>query len=96
MSVFEIVKGCEGDCLILDDTRIAGPKPWGGGTVVKRFETKKEYGEVIEHETCEMRSVPTFPGTDSTFRSLECSACGMTNDENNPKFCPNCGAEVRK
>ena len=29
----ELVSGVEGPCLCLDDYRIAGPKPWGGGLV---------------------------------------------------------------
>lgn len=32
-----LVDGVEGQSLYLDDTRIAGPKPWGGGTVVKTW-----------------------------------------------------------
>jgi hypothetical protein len=37
----ETVSGPEGLCLCIGDDnggyRLAGPKPWGGGTVVKRF-----------------------------------------------------------
>ena len=29
--------GAEGQSIYLDDHRIAGPKPWGGGTVVKTW-----------------------------------------------------------
>ena len=46
MSRFEVIRGVEGCCLSLDDTRIAGPKPWGGGTVVHSWETDKEYKAV--------------------------------------------------
>ena len=46
MSVFEVIRGVEGCCLALDDTRIAGPKPWGGGTVIHAWETDKEYKAV--------------------------------------------------
>ena len=28
------MKGVEGNSFYLNDTRIAGPKPWGGGTVL--------------------------------------------------------------
>lgn len=40
---FEIVAGCEGNCLCIEDipnvgsTRLAGVKPWGGGTVTETF-----------------------------------------------------------
>jgi hypothetical protein len=46
MSTFEVIRGVEGCCLALDDTRIAGPKPWGGGTVIHAWETAKEYKAV--------------------------------------------------
>ena len=46
MSKFEVIRGVEGCCLALDDTRIAGPKPWGGGEVIHVWETGKEYKAV--------------------------------------------------
>jgi hypothetical protein len=33
-----VVNGVEGPSLYLNDLRVAGPKPWGGGPVVHRFE----------------------------------------------------------
>ena len=38
----EIIHGVEGDCLTLNDHRIAGPKPWGGGKVTKQWTTTIE------------------------------------------------------
>ena len=35
--IVEQVRGCEGDCLVMDENRVAGPKPWGGGRVVKKW-----------------------------------------------------------
>lgn len=49
MNTFELVRGVEGDCLVLDDTRICGPKPWGGGRVIKTFHTDGIY-EVINKD----------------------------------------------
>ena len=50
--MFEVIRGVEGDCLTLGDedggTRISGPKPWGGGQVVKTFIACEKYGP-IEH-----------------------------------------------
>ena len=46
MSKFEVIRGVEGCCLALDDTRIAGPKPWGGGTVIHTWETDDKYKSV--------------------------------------------------
>jgi hypothetical protein len=37
-----IVQGPEGPCLAIDDRRVAGPKPWGGGTVSVRFKVPVE------------------------------------------------------
>lgn len=47
--IIEIVKGVEGDCLVINDRRVAGPKPWGGGTVTKTFTAEvEEIKEAIE------------------------------------------------
>lgn len=31
------IRGCEGNCITINDYRVAGPKPWGGGIVVKNW-----------------------------------------------------------
>lgn len=31
--IFEILKGSEGNALLLNNNRIAGPKAWGGGII---------------------------------------------------------------
>lgn len=36
----ELVSGCEGYSLYIDDYRVAGSKPWGGGKVVKAWTAK--------------------------------------------------------
>jgi hypothetical protein len=36
-----IVHGVEGHSVYLNGYRIAGPKPWGGGTTVKEFEIEE-------------------------------------------------------
>jgi len=38
----EIVTGCEGKSVYLNDYRICGPKPWGGGQVAIKFDIKKD------------------------------------------------------
>lgn len=35
----ELVNGVEGNSIYLNDTRICGPKPWGGGSVIKQWTT---------------------------------------------------------
>ena len=39
--IIELVDGCEGQCLVINDYRIAGPKPWGGGHVKKTWRTRR-------------------------------------------------------
>ena len=41
-AIVEIVQGVEGPCVVINDRRVAGPKPWGGGTVIMRWETTKD------------------------------------------------------
>lgn len=36
----QMVAGVEGNAFYIGDTRIAGPKPWGGGNVVCEKETE--------------------------------------------------------
>lgn len=35
----KLVNGVEGNSIYLNDTRICGSKPWGGGSVVKEWTT---------------------------------------------------------
>jgi len=37
-----LVKGVEGNCIYLNDYRICGPKPWGGGRIIKTWKVEKE------------------------------------------------------
>ena len=36
----ELIEGVEGNSLYLNDYRIAGPKPWGGGAVIKSWKVR--------------------------------------------------------
>lgn len=36
----ELVSGCEGYSIYIDDCRVAGAKPWGGGRTVKQWTAK--------------------------------------------------------
>lgn len=37
----EVINGCEGKCIAINNYRVAGPKPWGGGTVEKSWTVEK-------------------------------------------------------
>ena len=37
----ELVAGVEGPSIYLNDERIAGPKPWGGGRITKSYQIKR-------------------------------------------------------
>ena len=39
---FELINGCEGPCLGINDYRAHGPKPWGGGYVISTCYPNKE------------------------------------------------------
>ena len=94
MSTFEVIAGVEGDCLVLDGTRIAGPKPWGGGPIIKRFETKKRYvPERTAHVVERHKELGDFPKYQNY-----CSECGMHLRAGVPtkfyRYCPKCGARL--
>ncbi len=38
----ELVRGPEGTALYMNDTRIAGPKPWGGGDIVRTWKVTRQ------------------------------------------------------
>ncbi len=43
----EVVSGCEGNCICISDAggsgrRICGPKPWGGGHTLEKWEVDVE------------------------------------------------------
>ena len=62
-TIFQVIRGVAGDCLSLGDhdggTRISGPKPWGGGSIIAEFEVDEEYGPIerLEAENAELRGL---------------------------------------
>jgi hypothetical protein len=56
---FAVVSGVEGPSLYANDYRIAGPKPWGGGKVIHRFEVSDDdlRGANLGSLTAEERAV---------------------------------------
>lgn len=52
----EQARGAEGHCLCINDTRVAGPKPWGGGTVVRSWDANVDglATALIEHMKSEI------------------------------------------
>lgn len=83
MSMFEVIRGVEGCCLALDDTRIAGPKPWGGGTVIHAWETDKEYKAVDTRS----RWHQLFGTPERAARTLA-KACGECSEAYPCRECP--------
>ena len=45
--IIEYISGTEGNCLAINDYRVAGPKPWGGGYVIEKFEVDREMMESL-------------------------------------------------
>jgi hypothetical protein len=48
-SKIELINGAEGLSLYIDDFRICGPKPWGGGTVIASWDIDlKELENIVQ------------------------------------------------
>ena len=44
-----LVQGPEGQCVYLGNLRIAGPKPWGGGKTIKKWNVNRsDINEALE------------------------------------------------
>jgi len=93
MSKFEVIRGVEGCCLALDDTRIAGPKPWGGGTVIHAWETDKEYKAVdTQSRWHELFGSPERAAR--TLARMDVDAFNWcVNSSGNPEDCRSCPYE---
>lgn len=37
--MIEIISGVEGNCIVINNYRVAGNKPWGGGQVIDSYQT---------------------------------------------------------
>lgn len=101
MSRFEVVSGVGGHSLYLDDTRISGPKPLGGGQLVEAFNTEEKY---VPERTCHVNYIDG-PDLIPDFGFYICGRCGTgfavwkygaDGDEHEvtPVCCPNCKAEI--
>jgi hypothetical protein len=59
-------KGVEGNCIYLNGYRICGPKPWGGGTILAKWEVEiKDIKTALSQRVSEAADVanakPTKP-----------------------------------
>lgn len=101
MSRFEVIRGIDGCCLILDGKNIAGAKPWGGGRVIHTWYTNKVY---IPEHTCHI--IKTWSDSDYVNDwNYRCSECGgfidvyerdleTGNVISAANYCSNCGAKI--
>ncbi len=52
----EVITGPEGQCLSINDIRVAGPKPWGGGVVSMTWNIDDKYIKealnITMHQDC--------------------------------------------
>lgn len=44
----EVIQGPEGPCLSINDYRVCGPKPWGGGTVIVSWTVRMSVRELLK------------------------------------------------
>lgn len=59
----ELVSGCEGYSIYIDDCRVAGSKPWGGGRTVMQWTAKVDkidqaLGRIDGMRRCEVNGKP--------------------------------------
>lgn len=62
----DLVSGVEGPCLVANCNRIAGPKPWGGGKVLRSWQLDERH----------VRDLITI-----CLRDIDCSATIYSNQE---------------
>ena len=61
------------------------------------FTPEQAIAATLGGEECVMNRVKMFPEhKDCIFECWECSACKGTNEEQRPRFCPNCGRKVKR
>ena len=71
----EIIQGVEGFCIGLNNYRIAGPKPWGGGTVVKRWDVSlADLG----------RAIPSIDAQATEIAALKGALENLMDEQNGP------------
>lgn len=54
--------------------------------------TLEKLADLIDRPTC--RNIGGEDGTNGEYYDFFCSACGFAASVTDPKYCPNCGAEV--
>lgn len=90
--LFEIIQGPEAKCLTLNSTRIAGPKPWAGGTLLASFEVGAK--TVYEAAQKQMSKCDwTILNRADEVWSTDCSN-QLRMRPHNFKYCPYCSKEI--
>ena len=86
----EIVDGPGGYSLYINDTRVAGPKPLGGGRLVKAFGVKAdELISLLDAQRCEWK--------DDGYGDYAAQCGGyfsFDHDIVDDKYCPHCGRRI--
>ena len=54
-AMVNIISGVEGQCLSINNYRVAGPKPWGGGKIIKEW--KVETKDIIHAINCGLNPI---------------------------------------
>ncbi len=68
---FEVIKGVEGASLYINDYRVSGPKPWGGGTITNEFRVDRE--EI--NKALRLLAEPEKPIRDTDKSPVTCPKC---------------------
>ena len=72
MAKIELIRGPEGICLSINCVRIAGPKPWGGGRVIRAWDVEDR---LISEAIASEQSDAADEG-----KVVTCCACGRIYD----------------
>ena len=75
------------NCVLRDGQAILGTSGLASVADVLR-----RHADLIDRPTC--RNIGGVGGTNGEYYDFFCSACGFASGVTDPKYCPNCGAEV--
>ena len=88
----ELVNGCEGKSIYIDDYRVAGSKPWGGGNTEKVWTANKE--DIISAISRTSKCYKSEDKDEYWGHWIKCE-CGFDLNTEGAKFCGGCGKAIK-
>lgn len=87
----ELVNGCEGESIYIDDYRVAGPKPWGDGRTEKMWMVNKD--DILQALSRFSQCYKSEDKDEYWGYWIKC-ACGFDLNVESAKFCSGCGKKI--